>query len=94
MHGASFICFDRVIYANILLNANAGWPDHGISKALRVSVPTIERLPQRFVEKGLEGAQEAHLIALAGGARWGLSTRLSPDRSACTGIVHGWYAGD
>lgn len=85
----------KVIHANILLNANAGLPDHEMSKALRVSVPTIERVRQRFVEKGLEGAltacrttrkyqhlldgaQEAHLIALAcaqppvGYRRWSL----------------------
>ena len=85
----------KVIHANILLNANAGWPDQEIGKALRVSVPTIERVRQRFVEEGLEGAltshrttrkyqhlldgaQEAHLIALAcrqppaGHRRWSL----------------------
>jgi transposase len=74
----------KVIHANILLNVNAGWLDQEISKAMRVSVPTIERVRQRFVEEGLEGAltshrttrkyqylldgaQEAHLIALACG---------------------------
>ncbi len=85
----------KVIHANILLNANAGRPDHEMSKILRVSVPTIERVRQRFVEEGLEnaltshrttrnyqhlldGAQEAHLIALACGqppvgyCRWSL----------------------
>ena len=85
----------KVIHANILLSANAGWPDQDISRALRVSVPTIERVRQRFVEEGLDGAltshrttrkyqylldgaQEAHLIALACGQppagyrRWSL----------------------
>jgi len=85
----------KIAHANILLNANAGWQDQEISKALRVSVPTIERVRQRFVEKGIEGAltprrttrkyqhlldgaQEAHLIALACGTppigfrRWSL----------------------
>ena len=46
----------KVIHANILLNANACWPDQEISQAQRVSVPTIERVRQRFVEEGLEGA--------------------------------------
>jgi transposase len=85
----------KIAHANILLNANTGWQDQEISKALRVSVPTIERVRQRFVEEGIEGAltprrttrkyqhlldgaQEAHLIALACGSppigfrRWSL----------------------
>ena len=85
----------KIAHANVLLNADAGWCDQEISKALRVSVPTIERLRQRFVEEGVEGAltprrtsrkyqhlldgaQEAHLIALACGRppigyrRWSL----------------------
>jgi transposase len=85
----------KIAHANILLNANTGWQDQEISKALRVSVATIERVRQRFVEKGIEGAltprrttrkyqhlldgaQEAHLIALACGTppigfrRWSL----------------------
>ena len=74
----------KVMRANILMNANAGWHDQEISKVMRVSVPTIERVRQRYVEEGLEGAltshrttrkyqhlldgaQEAHLIALACG---------------------------
>jgi transposase len=88
-------CIRKVIRANILLNANAGWLDREISKAMRVSVPTIERVRQWYVEEGLEdaltahhttrkyqhlldGAQEAHLIALACGQpptgyrRWSL----------------------
>jgi hypothetical protein len=85
----------KVMRANILLNANAGWLDQEISKAMRASVPTIERVRQRYVEEGMEGAltahhttrkyqhlldgaQEAHLIALACGQppagyrRWSL----------------------
>ena len=79
----------KIAHANILLNANAGRSDHEISQALSVSVPTIERVRQRYVEEGLpgaltphrttrkyqtllDGAQEAHLIALACGrsAMW------------------------
>jgi len=50
----------KVMHANILLHADAEWLDQEISKAVRVSVPTIERVRQRFVEKGLEGALTAH----------------------------------
>jgi hypothetical protein len=32
----------KIAHANILLNANTGWQDQEISKALRVSVATIE----------------------------------------------------
>lgn len=85
----------KVMHANILLGANDGWLDQEICKGLRVSVATIERVRQRFVEEGIEGAlsphrttrkyqhlmdgaQEAHLIALACGKpptgyrRWSL----------------------
>jgi transposase len=72
--------------ARILLKADQGmhgpdWQDWQISEAFEVSVATIERVRQRFVEEGLEavlqrrarapqtplvdGEQEAHLIALA-----------------------------
>jgi transposase len=72
-------------HARILLKADVaseegGWTDAEISTALDVSVATIERLRQRFVEAGLaaclerrqtrvyqrllDGVQEAHLIAL------------------------------
>ena len=85
----------KIVHANILLSANAGRSDQQISQALRVSVATIERVRQRYVEEGaqralaphrttrlyqslLDGAQEAHLIALAcgqppqGHRRWSL----------------------
>ena len=57
------------------------WPDHAIREALEVSRPTIQRVRQTLVLEGfdaalhrkrppprprkLDGAQEAHLIALA-----------------------------
>jgi hypothetical protein len=57
------------------------WPDHAIREALEVSLPTIQRVRQTLVLEGfdaalqrkrpparlrkLDGAQEAHLIALA-----------------------------
>lgn len=85
----------KVTHAHILLQAHAGWGDLQISQAFHISVPTIERVRQRFVEAGIEqalnprptnrkyatlldGAQEAHLVALAcsqppaGHRRWSL----------------------
>ena len=51
----------KVNHARILLLADTnqedgGWKDFDISKALKISVATIERVRQRLVEKGLEGA--------------------------------------
>lgn len=46
----------RVNHARILLKANEGWTDEKISEALDVSVPTIERVRQYFVEEGIEPA--------------------------------------
>ena len=46
----------KITHAQILLRAHAGWPDQQISQALHTSVPTIERVRQRFVEEGLEQA--------------------------------------
>ena len=51
----------KLTHARILLQADAseagpGWVDAAIAEALRVSVRTIERVRQRFVEDGLEAA--------------------------------------
>ena len=51
----------KLAHARILLKADAadggpGWPDHRIAEALEVSTATIERVRQRFVERGLEAA--------------------------------------
>jgi transposase len=75
----------QINHARILLKANingegGGWRDADIQAALDISLRTIERVRQRFVEEGLEaslkhrpgagrkrqvqGEQEAHLIAL------------------------------
>lgn len=66
--------------AQILLRASEGWRDADIAAALDTAHSTVERIRQRFVEGGLEGAlneaarpgqkrrldgrAEAHLIAL------------------------------
>jgi transposase len=75
----------QITRARILLKADTGqaeggWTDAEISSALDVSVATIERLREQFVEEGLascfvrktrvyqtllDGEQEAKLIALA-----------------------------
>jgi transposase len=96
----------KLTHARILLKADCaeggpGWSDEQIRAALDVSLPTIHRVRQLFVEAGpeaaldrrtprgerrrkLDGAQEAHLIAVACGAppagqkRWSL--RLLADR--------------
>ena len=96
----------KLTHARILLKADCaeggpGWADEQIRDALDVSLPTIHRVRQLFVEDGpeaaldrrtprgerrrkLDGAQEAHLIAVACGAppagqkRWSL--RLLADR--------------
>ena len=51
----------KLTHARILLKADQAvggpaWPDHRIAEALEVSVATIERLRQRFVEQGLDAA--------------------------------------
>ena len=72
-------------HARILLKADCApdgpaWPDHAISAALEVSLPTVQRVRQTLVLEGfdaaihrklpparprkLDGQQEAHLIAL------------------------------
>jgi transposase len=70
----------KLTRARILLQADEGLTDEEIASALTVSVATIERTRQRFVEANLEalnelprpggqrklsGKQEAHLIAVA-----------------------------
>lgn len=43
-------------HARILLKADAGWTDETIAAALNVSIPTIQRVRQRFVEQSFEQA--------------------------------------
>jgi transposase len=51
----------KLTHARILLKADAAdggpaWTDERIAEALEVSVATVERLRQRFVEQGFEAA--------------------------------------
>jgi transposase len=51
----------KLTHARVLLKADQtdggpGWTDQRIAEALDVSVATIERVRQRFVEQGLESA--------------------------------------
>jgi transposase len=50
----------KLLHARILLKADrqVGWSDQAISEALEVSISTIERVRERFVEEGLEAALE------------------------------------
>jgi transposase len=50
----------KLLHARILLKADetAGWSDEKISEALDVSLSTIGRVRQRFVEDGVEAALE------------------------------------
>lgn len=46
----------KITHARILLCAHKGWTDPHIQDALAVSIPTIERVRQRYVEQGLNAA--------------------------------------
>ena len=46
----------KMTHARILLCANKGWTDQKIQEALSVSIPSIERVRQRYVEQGVEAA--------------------------------------
>ena len=75
----------KLTHARVLLQANAseggpGWSDAAISEALRVSVRTIERVRQRFVEESLSAraaaqAEPARLRSQAGRGAGGEADR-------------------
>src|SRR2546421_9667520 len=98
----------RIGRARILLKADEGWKDEDITKALDVSIRTVERVRQQVVEEGVEaalnrgkskrvyervldGAGEAHLIALTcsapplGQQRW--TMQLLADKLVALGHV-------
>lgn len=56
----------KLLHARILLKADSsphheGWKDSEISRALEVSISTIERVRERFVVEGLQAALERKL---------------------------------
>jgi len=46
----------KLRWAQALLRADEGWTDEKIAEAFDLSVPTAQRIRQRFVEEGLEVA--------------------------------------
>jgi transposase len=44
----------KIRWAHALLKADAGWKDEKIAEALDISLPTVQRIRQRFVEEGLK----------------------------------------
>jgi transposase len=48
----------KLLHARVLLKADGqvGWNDQAISEALAVSISTIERVRERFVEEGVAAA--------------------------------------
>ena len=44
----------KIRWAHALLKADKGWKDQSIAEALEISLPTIQRIRQRFVAEGLE----------------------------------------
>lgn len=51
----------KIRWAHALLKADNGWKDQKISEALDISLPTVQRIRQRFVEEGLDVALGAHI---------------------------------
>ncbi len=41
----------KIRWAHALLKADAGWKDEKIAEALDISLPTVQRIRQRFVEE-------------------------------------------
>jgi len=46
----------KIRWAHALLKADAAWKDEKIAEALDISLPTVQRIRQKFVEEGLEVA--------------------------------------
>ncbi len=46
----------KIRWAYALLKADAGWKDQRIAEALDISLATVQRIRQRFVEEGLDVA--------------------------------------
>ena len=50
----------KIAHARVMLKAHEGWTDQAIQEALDVSIPTIQRVRQRFVEQSFEEALSPH----------------------------------
>jgi transposase len=46
----------KIRWAHALLKADNGWKDEKIAEALDISLPTVQRIRQRFVEEGMDVA--------------------------------------
>ena len=46
----------RIRWAHALLKCDDGWRDQDVAEALDISLPTVQRIRQRFVEEGLDVA--------------------------------------
>jgi len=46
----------KIQWSHALLKADAGWSDEKIADALSISLPTVQRIRQRFVEEGMDVA--------------------------------------
>src|SRR6476661_11240894 len=72
----------RLVHARVLLQADASeggpdWTDTRIAEAVRVSVRTIGRVRQRFVEDGLEAALRPKPSPRVSRASWTARRRRS-----------------
>jgi transposase len=50
----------KIRWAHVLLKADQCWKDEKIAEAFDISLPTVQRIRQRFVEEGLDVALGAH----------------------------------
>jgi len=88
----------RLAHARVLLKADASdggpaWPDARIAQAVELSVATVERVRQRFVEQGFEAAldrkkqarpsRERKLDGAAEARLVALACSAPPDGRAC-----------
>ncbi len=55
-HAAYKINHGRIVLMADINQSEDSWSDKSISKALGISIPTIERVRKRFVEEGIDSA--------------------------------------
>ena len=63
-------------HARILLKADEDWQDGEISKALNISIATIERVRKRFVFEGLEASLKRRRSNRSTAANWMVNKKL------------------